>query len=125
MSSKLEHLSKAEHNENFYQSFDINTTPYLDWVVNGIFYSAIHYIESYLISQGKSRQTHWERTDDIRNDNNLDNIFFRKYKSLKDDSEGGRYNMQTFTPGEIQLMIRQLYDIKDYLKRYVPEIKLA
>jgi hypothetical protein len=125
MPSKLEHLSKAEHNENFYQSFDLNTTPYLDWVVNGIFYSAVHYIESYLSSQGKEPQTHWERTQDIRDDNNLDNIFFRKYMSLKDDSEGGRYNMQTFTPGEIQLIIRQLYDIKDYLKRYIPEIQLA
>jgi hypothetical protein len=55
----------------------------------------------------------------------LDNTFFRKYKSLKDDSEGARYYMQKFTPGEIQLIISQLHDIKDYLKKYIPEIQLA
>jgi hypothetical protein len=48
MPADLEHLHRAEHNEESYLSFDLITTPYLDWVVNGIFYSALHYIESYL-----------------------------------------------------------------------------
>ncbi|MBU4357123.1 MAG: hypothetical protein KJ822_17555 [Proteobacteria bacterium] len=125
MASKLEHLSKAEHNENFYQSFDFNSTPYLDWVVNAIFYSAVHYIESYLAIQEKQPITHAERKSDIKDDNNLGLYIFRKYRSLKDDSEGARYYMQRFTPGEIQLLISQLYDIKDYLKKYIPEIQLA
>jgi hypothetical protein len=125
MPSKLEHLRKAEHNENFYQSFDFNSTPYLDWVVNGIFYSAVQYIESYLAIQGKQPKTHAERNVDIRDDKKLGLYIFKKYSSLKDDSEGARYYMQKFTPGEIHLIISQLYDIKDYLKKYIPEIQLA
>lgn len=125
MPNKSEHLSKAEYNENFYQSFDLHSTPYLDWVVNGIFYSAVHYIESYLAIQGKHPKTHGQRNLEVRDDQNLGTDIFRKYKSLKDDSEGGRYYMQSFTLGEIRLIMSQLYDIKDCLKRYIPEIKLV
>lgn len=125
MPNEAEHLRKAIHNENYYLSFDIDNTPYLDWVVNGIFYSAIHYIECYFAKQNHHSQKHAERTSLIRDDDILGKYIFKKYRSLKDDSENGRYHMKSFTPGEIrQYIIPQLSDIKLFLKKYIPQIKL-
>lgn len=126
MLNELEHLNKAEYNEKFYQSFDLNTTLYLDWVVNGIFYSAVHYIDSYLSMQQKHPTTHGQRYADIRDDQNLGRYVFKKFNSLKDDSESGRYYMKNFTPGEIrQYVIVKFYEIKEYLQKYIPQIRLA
>jgi len=126
MPTDSEHLHKAEHNEDFYLSFDLNTTPYLDWVVSGIFYSALHYIESYLATQGKHSQNHGNRNENLRDDPNLGIDIFRKFNALKDDSENGRYFMTVFTPGEIrQHVIPNLYEIKEHLKKYIPQIRLA
>jgi len=126
MPNKIEHLSKAEYNENYYQYFDLVNTPYLDWVVNGVFYSALHYIESYLATQNNHPATHADRNAYIREDPNLGRYIFKKYTSLKDDSESGRYYMKSFTPGEIQqFIIPNLYYIKEYLQKYIPQIRLA
>lgn len=126
MPSHTDHLRKAEYNEMFYNSFDLNSTQYLDWVVNGVFYSALHYIESYLATYSKHPTSHGERNAEIRDDSNLGRYIYKKFKSLKDDSENGRYYLKDFTPGEIrQHIIPNLYDIKEHLQRYIPEIRLA
>lgn len=126
MSTDLDHLRKGEYNEEFYLSFDLDSTPYLDWVVNGVFYSALHYIESYLAIQGKHPITHGIRNADIKDDPNLGRDIFRRFNSLKDDSESGRYLMKNFTPLEIrQFIIPELDNIKAYLKQYIPQIRLA
>jgi hypothetical protein len=126
MPTDSEHLHKAEHNEDFYLSFDLITTPYLDWVVSCIFYSALHYIESYLATQGKYSQNHADRNANLRDDPNLGIDIFKKFNALKDDSENGRYLTIVFTPGEInQHIIPNLYAIKEYLQRYIPKIRLA
>jgi len=126
MPTDPEHLHKAEHNEDFYLSFDLNTTPYLDRVVSGVFYSALHYIESYLATQEKHSQNHADRNANLRDDPNLGIDIYRKFNDLKNDSENGRYFMKSFTPGEIrQYIIPNLDGIKEYLQRYIPQIRLA
>lgn len=126
MPNQAQHLSKAEYNENYYQSFDLNNTQYLDWVVNGIFYSALHYIDCYLAIHDKHPTTHTMRNEEIRDDPNLPRHIGKKYNSLKDDSENARYYMKVFTPGEVrQYIIPNLYGIKEYLKQYIPQIRLA
>jgi hypothetical protein len=124
MPTRNDHIAKARHNEQFFSSFDINTTPFLDWVVNGIFYLALHYFDSYLSIKGEQPLSHKERTPLIniyRPD--LGRSFFHDYMSLKDDSEEGRYDMRTFTPDEIRLYILPLLNnIKVRLRRFIPEI---
>ena len=123
MPSQKDHINKARHNEQFLSSFDIDTTPFLDWVVNGVFYSALHYLDCYLANKGKHPGEHRERIRLIWNEPYLGKPFFRLYRPLKDDSEEGRYNMRAFTPDEIRGdIIPLLNDIKTHLKRYVPEI---
>jgi hypothetical protein len=126
MPTRKEHIDKAKHNEQFYSSFDLNTTPFLDWVVNGIFYSALHYLDSYFAGKaGKGRHPgdHKERIKLIWAYPDLGRSFFRLYMHLKDDSEAGRYDTRVFAPDAIRRdIIPKLNDIKTHLKRYLPEI---
>ncbi len=125
MASQAEHIKKAEHNEAYYLS--IKETPYLDWVVNGIFYSALHYIESYLATKGEHPDSHRLRNDIIEADPKLGWRFYtRMYKHLRDDSYEARYNVRIFTSGEIQKeIIPKLEAIKQHLKQYMPQIKIT
>jgi hypothetical protein len=123
MSNRKDHIDQARHNEQFFSCFDINTTPFLDWVVNGIFYSALHYLDSYFASKGKHPRTHPERIRQIWTEADLGRSFFRFYRPLKDDSGEGRYNMRVFAPKEIRWHILPLLnDIKTHLRRFIPEI---
>jgi hypothetical protein len=123
MPSPKDYIGKAQHNERFFSSFDLNTTPFLDWVVNGIFYSALHYVDSYFGSNGKHPGDHKERIRLIWADPKLGRTFFRLYRPLKDDSEEGRYNTRVFASDEIHNHIMPLLiKIKTHLKSYVPGI---
>ena len=123
MPTQKDHIDKARHNEQFFSSFDIETTPFLDWMVNGIFYSALQYLDSYLANNGEHPDTHSDRMRLIRTKPDLGRSFFRLYRPLQDDSEDGRYRMKIFVPGEIRRDILPLLNkIKTHLKRYIPEI---
>jgi len=119
-----DHISKAKHNEQFFSSFDLDKTPYLDWVVNGVFYSTLHYLDSYFAAQNEHPSNYFERAGLIRQDANLGRRFYTLwYKPLKDDSENGRYDMRVFTADEIRSdIIPLLNQIKGHLKQYVTEI---
>src|SRR5208337_3068619 len=69
MASQEEHIKQAQHNESF--SLSIKETPYLDWVVTGIFYSALHYIEGYLAINDGHPDIHAVRNEMIEEDPNL------------------------------------------------------
>jgi hypothetical protein len=119
-----DHLRKARHNEQFYLSFNIDTTSFLDWVVNGIFYSALHYVDSYFALLNDHPGDHRDRISLIRNNSKLGRPFYINfYRPLKDDSEQGRYDVRTFTPTEIRNdIIPLLQGIKRHLKHYLPQI---
>jgi hypothetical protein len=124
MPNSRDHLNKAKHNEDFYLSLNIDTTPFLDWVVNGVFYSALHYVDSYFAMSGDHPGDHFERNNLIHADRKLGRGFYKNfYRPLKDDSNEGRYDVRTFTPHEIRNdIIPLLKGIKQYLKQYVTEI---
>lgn len=125
MASQVEHIEKAEHNEAFCLS--IEETPYLDWVVTGIFYSALHYTESYLAIKGEHPNNHPIRNNIIEDDPNLGWRFYVKmYKPLRDDSYEARYKIRTFAPEEVHNDIIPLLEaIKNHLKKFVPQIKIT
>ena len=101
MPSKDDHLAKAEHNERFAQQFDIGNSPYRDWVVTGLFYSAVHYVEAYLATQGRHSMDHSVRDSEVHRETNL-RLIYNVYKNLKNDSINARYYMYPFTPTEIR-----------------------
>ncbi|HZX13166.1 MAG TPA: hypothetical protein VFF49_02050 [Thermodesulfobacteriota bacterium] len=108
MPSRDEHYSKAEHNERFANSFALDSTPYLDWVVTGFFYSAIHYIDSYLAHfHSIHPYSHEDRDDKVRRYLRRIN---KDYRELKDDSKDARYNMRNFRADEIRNDILPLFN---------------
>ncbi len=48
MPTAAEHLARAQNNLRFARSFDLATTPYLDWVVAAYFYAGLHLIDALL-----------------------------------------------------------------------------
>lgn len=114
MPSRDEHYSKAEHNERFANSFALDSTPYLDWVVTGLFYSAIHYIDAYLAHfHSIHPDSHEDRDDKVRRYLRRIN---KDYRELKDDSKDARYNMRSFTPDEI---LRQILPLLDNIRNAI------
>ncbi len=124
MANQLDHINKARHNEAFATS--INGTKYLDWVVNGIFYSALHYTEAYLAIYDIHPDSHPVRNEFIREDRNLGWNFYRNmYRPLRDDSYEARYNMRIFTSEEVNRdIISVLENLKQYLSQYIREINI-
>jgi hypothetical protein len=123
MSTQKDHIDKARHNEQFFSSLDIETTSFLDWVVTGIFYSALQYLDSYLANHGEHPDKHFDRINLIWAKPDLGRSFFRLYRPLEDDSRDGRYRMRTFTPDEVRNDIIPLLEgIKRHLRHYVPQI---
>ncbi|MBW1956442.1 MAG: hypothetical protein JRI83_12120 [Deltaproteobacteria bacterium] len=116
MGSLNEHITKARHNENFIDSFDLDHSPFLDWAVNGIFYSALHYLDSYFAKRNMHPPNHTIRNQFI-NSTNLDVVLYGAYRQLRDDSRDARYETRAFTPDEIRHdILPQLKVIKNCLR---------
>jgi uncharacterized protein (UPF0332 family) len=104
-----EHLARAKQNLRFAESFDLKTTPYLDWVVTAYFYSALHLVDALLWEKDHlSPELHEHRRDYVRGKWYLRAISF-EYRSLKDHSEDARYRLITMTSVKVKDTIIPLY----------------
>ncbi len=52
MPSEEAHARQARHNRDYLETFDLKTTPFLDWAVTVTFYTALHAIERYFARKG-------------------------------------------------------------------------
>lgn len=104
MSQEAIHISIATKNEEFFESFDLTTSVFLEWAVSGLFYSLIHYIDACLASKLNCHPTvHGTRTTLVKTESYLQGIY-DDYRFLKDQSEAGRYYGQNFTPDEVRIL---------------------
>jgi hypothetical protein len=105
VATQQQHLEKAYHNESFFNYFDLDTTPFLDWVITGIFYSALHYIRAIASNYKFENISSYGDIDKLFN---VLSIFkqtpsiYYDYRQLKDDSRTARYEMTNFTKEEVQ-----------------------
>ena len=106
---RIEHLSKAEHNEKFFRSFDMNSTDFRDWIVIGIFYAAIHYYEAYFALKNKHSKHHKITDDWISNDEKISDTLF-DYRELKQQRREASYRKKYFTSDEIRRVILPKFD---------------
>lgn len=119
MATKEKHLKKAQHNEQFLSTFDLNTTAFLDWVVTGIFYSALHYIRALAAKYQFTNISSYGEMDNLFSrisifKNNPD--IFSEYRQLKDDSRDARYEMVVFSPSDVNDLINnELQKIKSFI----------
>ena len=98
---RIKHLSKAEHNEKFFNSFDVNNTNYPDWIIVGIFYSAIHYYEAYFALSEKHSGTHDTSDNWISNDSKISDTY-NDYRELKQYRWFANYRAKFFSSKEIK-----------------------
>lgn len=110
MPTPTQHKQQADHNKAFIQHLDLDTTPYLDWVVTAAFYAALHFVEWFLTSKGhmgcrdhKLRDAYISRETDLR-------AIYSDYTELKYQSEGARYECFAFKPDEVRSDILPLLD---------------
>jgi hypothetical protein len=76
------HISKALHNEGFWQHFNVEKSEYLDWTVVGIFYSAMHYIDATFAREGKHLKSHEAADRQVAEHKDLVNVY-SEYRNLK------------------------------------------
>ena len=109
MPDKNSHVEKARHNANFYASFDFQKTPFRDWVVAGVFYSALHVIDAYLVTKGEHSFSHVTRDSWIKKRRELDAVWF-DYRDLKEFRMMASYKCYKFTAAEIEKEVIPLLD---------------
>ncbi len=109
MATKDEHLRKAEHNERFVAQFEIGSTPFLDWVITGIFYAALHYIRA-LAAQSSIAISSYAEMDKLFDRHGLlkrNRDVFYDYRQLKDDSRAARYDVKQFKANEVRGLLEE------------------
>jgi hypothetical protein len=107
--SASEHRARADRNIRFAESFDLKTTPYLDWVVTAYFYASLHLVDALLSEKdGIDPPNHAERRVYVREKSYLRAIS-GEYRSLKDHSEDARYWLITMTSVKVEKTIIPLY----------------
>ncbi len=101
MPTEDEHVSQAEHNRAFWDGLGPATTVFRDWVVVGIFYEAVHWIEAFLGTKGEHAAVHANRLTAIRRHRTDIGTLQSDYEVLKQESENARYRCHTHTSAEI------------------------
>jgi hypothetical protein len=117
MPAKNQHLNKAQHDEDFAASLDVDTTPYLDWIITGLFYSALHYVEAYFATLRVHSPDHRTRDSSICRDHKLRAIF-ADFSELKNFSINARYYDCRFEPRDVSRNLRpRLERVKTHILR--------
>ena len=122
MPTTSEHLVRAKQNIRFAESFDLKTTPYLDWVVTAYFYAALHLVDALLYEKDHlNPELHEHRRDFVKGKWYLRGIS-TEYRSLKDHSEDARYRLITMTSIKIEKTIVPLYKaIENHIVPQIPK----
>jgi hypothetical protein len=116
-----EHLDRARHNIRFAESFDLATTPYLDWVVTAYFYAALHLVEALLYARENLHSPNHETRKEWIRDKGYLTVIKDAYRDLKNHSENARYRIYPFTSLELRGKIIPLYRrIENYILQQLP-----
>ena len=102
MPSIQEHVDWARHNRTFWNSFDLDATPYLDWVVTGIFYEAVHWIGAFLASKGDHPTSHPATQRRMQRYPTELNTVPTDWGILRADSENTRYECYMPNSAEVR-----------------------
>src|ERR1700679_85902 len=91
------HQTKAERNEQFAASLDVTDPVHDSWAAVAVFYSALHYVESYFARVGVTCSKHDERDQEIKRDPKIRNAY-SNYKFLFTLSITARYKLEGLPP---------------------------
>ncbi len=119
MPNKDEHMGQSEHNRAFWESYDLNSTSYLDWVVAGIFYESVHWIEAYLDTKGEHSGGHPDRLRNMKKYKSDIGTIRSDYEVLRIESENARYLCHKYNPTEIS---KDLIPVLDNIKNTIEKV---
>lgn len=112
------HIKKAERNEQFFQSNNLSASPFNEWGVVVLFYSAMHYADAMLAQEfGRSSQyrhpgNHPQRNAGVARSLTLGAIY-NDYMDLYDRSIDARYTHIKFQTGYLNsLETKQFASVK-------------
>jgi hypothetical protein len=91
MAREDEHLLRAQRNEEFAASLDLNDPIRENWAVVACFYSALHYVQAYFVKYKIECHKHEQREVEIKRDARLRPAFV-SYKWLYTVSRTARYH---------------------------------
>lgn len=92
-----QHRTKAEKNEAFARTISTADATSEAWAVVVAFYSALHYVESYLAKYGVHAGNHQDRFREIMRDDRIKPAY-TSYKFLYDMSRLARYSYDGLPP---------------------------
>jgi hypothetical protein len=119
MPTKHEHTTQAKHNRAFWSSYNVRSTQFLDWVVTGIFYEGVHWVEAYLDINGEHSGDHKQRLINMRRYSSDMRAIIRDFDILKQESENARYSCYKFSPNDIS---NDLVPIIDKIKNHIQNL---
>ncbi len=126
MPSIGQHQTQAKHNEDFFGSIDLVSSPFRDWAVTALFYGALHHINCLLHCLGYTDaqiDTHRDTENCLRRHPKLkkERNFRNNYRHLKDDSEDARYRCYRHSETQVRALANtQFADIRRFVKQIVP-----
>ncbi len=100
MPTPKEYMAKAIRNEEFATAISVLAPRSTEWEVVSLFYSALHYMNAYLASEGHYPTTHWGRRTLVVRLTNLE----REYDNLLQLSMDARYEVVDFTPEQVDAL---------------------
>jgi len=92
MGTESDHREKAQHNQEFFNTIDINRFP--DWAVTVSFYQALHTTEMLFARCGKHSNNHRERHDVLKREHP---DIWMHYLPLYAQSRRARYKVKTIS----------------------------
>ena len=101
MPGKDEHVAQARHNRDFWSALELPSTPYLDWVVAGLFCEANHWAEALLATRGEHSGDHRERLFAMRRNRGDFGAIAGDLDVLKQESESARYRCYKHAPADV------------------------
>lgn len=116
MPTRAEHIAQADHDRDFWTSLPLDSTPFLDWVVTGIFYEGVHRVEAFLSTRGEHSESHSHRLLALLRNRVEMGPIIDDIETLKQESENARYKCHKYTKTEIS---NDLIPIADKIKNHV------
>ena len=95
-------LERAEHNERFLSTLDLNRTDYLDWAVTIAFYVVLRYVDAFFFPARPA--SHPERLQMVAT-NPRTRPISNSYRELYNQARDARYELTEYTAFEVESLI--------------------
>ena len=110
-----DYLAKARHNEQFLETFSLDTTNYLDWSVTEAFYVAVRCVDAHFCPERPGN--HQRRSAPVRTRPRTRPIF-DAYRELFNQSREARYELADFSVSDVKSLIaNELSRVTTHMKR--------